>query len=144
MKGNVLTLGGIKASSRWCDKDHVLLCACFQVLVDFIEKERPQTIVDFEHDRKHRKMWKEMRALYRYWKVERPLMGRRVEKALRRWARDYRYELVPQPGGRGSAMVVTKNNEQAWTRLRRLEERFDQTEDGMLRRLVNIRRHLWC
>lgn len=41
MKGNVLALGGIKAGSRWSDKDHVLLCACFQVLVDFIEKERP-------------------------------------------------------------------------------------------------------
>jgi 2-polyprenyl-6-methoxyphenol hydroxylase-like FAD-dependent oxidoreductase len=89
-------------------------------------------------------MWKEMRALYRYWKVERPMMGGRVEKALRRWARDYRYKLVPRPDGRTSAIVVTRNNRQAWTRLCRLEERFDRTEDRMLQRLVNIRRHLWC
>ena len=26
----------------WCDKDHVLLHACFQLLTDFVEKEMPK------------------------------------------------------------------------------------------------------
>lgn len=29
-------------SNGWCDKDHVLLHACFQLLSDFVEKEMPK------------------------------------------------------------------------------------------------------
>ena len=144
MKGNVLKLRGIRRDSEWCDKDHVMLHACFQLLVDFIEQERPQTIVDYRHDRRQRRQWAELRRLYRYWKTERPAMDRRIEAARRRWAKDYRCKLVPAREGRGSALVVTRNNGRAQAHLRRLEGAFERTEDEMLRRLIAIRRHLWC
>jgi len=52
----------------WCDKDHVLLHACFQLLVDFVEKEmRPQDYPDWEATVKTRSAKKEIEALYAWW-----------------------------------------------------------------------------
>jgi len=35
----------------WCDKDYVMLHAMFQLLVDFVEQEKPDQIVDWNSDR---------------------------------------------------------------------------------------------
>ncbi|MFA4836363.1 MAG: hypothetical protein WC749_09885 [Dehalococcoidia bacterium] len=35
---------------QWYDKDTILLHAAFQALADFIELERPDEIVDWQHD----------------------------------------------------------------------------------------------
>jgi hypothetical protein len=37
---NILRIDNLTDS--WCDKDHVLLHACFQLLSDFVEKEIPK------------------------------------------------------------------------------------------------------
>jgi hypothetical protein len=66
LKGNLLKLQSIKKNNEWCDKDQVLLFACFQILVDFIEKEEPQKIVDYKSDKEHKRQWKELQTLYRY------------------------------------------------------------------------------
>ncbi len=57
---------------QWYDRDTLLLYAAFQVLVDFIEQERPDEIVNWEHDELHRNAWNELSQLYRWWKEERP------------------------------------------------------------------------
>ncbi len=57
---------------QWYDRDTVLLHAAFQVLVDFIEQEKPDEIVDWQHDDMHRNAWNEISQLYKWWKVERP------------------------------------------------------------------------
>ena len=55
----------------WCDRDQVLLHAAFQILVDFIEKEHPESI-DWNSNGLHRRGWREMKRLYRWWKETRP------------------------------------------------------------------------
>jgi hypothetical protein len=50
----------------WCDKDYVMLQAVFQLLVDFVEKEKPDQIVDWNFDPEHKNAWKEIRSLYRW------------------------------------------------------------------------------
>ncbi|MBF0548584.1 MAG: hypothetical protein HQM08_29405 [Candidatus Riflebacteria bacterium] len=37
----------------WCDKDEVLLHAAFQLLADFMEKEKPGQIIDWNSDPLH-------------------------------------------------------------------------------------------
>ena len=51
----------------FCDGDYLLLHAAFQILVDFVEKEEPEKIIDWSHDEKHRKAWKEVISLYKWW-----------------------------------------------------------------------------
>jgi hypothetical protein len=57
---------------QWYDRDIVLLHIAFQVLVDFIEQEKPNEIVDWQHDELHRNAWSEITQLYKWWKEERP------------------------------------------------------------------------
>ena len=56
----------------WHDKDEILLHAAFQLLVDFVEKEDPGRIVDWNSDESHKHAWKEIRELYKWWKGKRP------------------------------------------------------------------------
>lgn len=52
----------------WCDKDHVLLHACFQLLVDFVEKEMlPQDYPDWDATPQNKSARKEIEALYAWW-----------------------------------------------------------------------------
>ena len=144
MRGNVFRLRHLSPRSRWCDKDHVMLHACFQLLVDFLEQEKPQKIVDYSHDRRHRETWKELQTLYRYWKIERPRAERERDRALSRWSAAYMVKWIPAADGRGSVMKVLSEDKRLASRHRRLEEAFDRREHEMLRRLTDIRGHLWC
>ena len=144
MKGNTLILKDLKKNSEWCDKDRVLLYACFQILVDFIEKEKPQTIVDYKHDLEHRRQWKELQAIYRYWKKDRPRLERESDKALMKAG----LEMVDKPGsiiGRASQEIqITVKDKKAHRLHDRLYDKLHRLDDEMLQRLINIRHHLWC
>lgn len=50
----------------WHDKDEVLLHAAFQLFVDFVEKERPDKIVDWNANDLHRHARKEIKSLYKW------------------------------------------------------------------------------
>ena len=121
-----------------------MLYACFQLLADFIEQERPDTIVDYNHDELHRREWKELKALHRYWKVERPREERANQKALGFWAKHHKIRWIPSPDGQESTMEVVKSNAAAWRRLDRLESQFARRENAMFQRLIKARHFLWC
>src|ERR1035441_1115686 len=145
MKGNLLKISALKKNSEWCDKPEVLLYACFQILVDFIEKEQPQKIVDYKHNREQKKQWKELQTLYRYWKVDRPRLEKEVDRARNKWHKKYKWTTIPDPkGGPFSTHVTLKEDKRAWRVLDRPEQNFDQQEEKMLLRLIKIRHHLWC
>jgi len=48
----------------WIDRDCIMLHACFQILVDAIEKEEVDKECDYEH---HKKDIDEVRFLYDWW-----------------------------------------------------------------------------
>jgi hypothetical protein len=54
--------------SDWCDKDQVMLHACFQLLTDFVEKENINDITDWEWHEDHKTAKKEIDELYSWWK----------------------------------------------------------------------------
>lgn len=62
----------IKALSGYHDRVEVLLHAAFQVLVDFMEKEEPDKLINWESDAGHSKAWKEMKKLYTWYTKKRP------------------------------------------------------------------------
>lgn len=144
MKGNVLVLRALSKGSKWCDKDHVMLYACFQLLVDFLEKERPQAFVDFKHDVKQRNRWKEFKALYRYWKHVRPRMERNKRALLMKWGKSRKTKMVPGHFKNTVQEVEISADRKTWNLLRKAEDKFEKQEEEMLNRLIAIRRHLWC
>ena len=63
---NVLKIDSL--NEEWCDKDGVMLHACFQLLVDVIEKERLfECDIDWEHSEKVRLEKQEVLAVYNWW-----------------------------------------------------------------------------
>lgn len=53
----------------WKDADSLLLHACFQILVDFVEKERAfDSHVDWDNDQKLTLAKQEILELYNWWK----------------------------------------------------------------------------
>lgn len=56
-------------SAGWCDKDHVILHACFQLLTDFVEKELTVSPwVNWQQDEEHAQAREEIELLYVWWK----------------------------------------------------------------------------
>jgi hypothetical protein len=49
-----------------------MLHAAFPLLADFVEQESPDNYIDWNHNAIHRRAWKEVRDLYRWWKKKRP------------------------------------------------------------------------
>ncbi len=63
---NILKIDSL--SEEWCDKDSVMLHACFQLLKDFIEKEDIQhSRNDWNADEKHIAAKSEIDELYNWW-----------------------------------------------------------------------------
>ena len=144
MKGNLLKLQDLPKNSQWCDKDHVMLCACFQLLVDFIEKEKPDKIIDIKRHREQKRIWEELKSLYRYWKVERPQLEKKNTVLLMKWGKKHKTKWVPDPDGRASTLVTLSTDKKAFRRLNRAELKFEELGSQMLHRLIRVRKHLWC
>jgi hypothetical protein len=65
---NLLHIDTINAD--WCDKDEVMLHACFQLLTDCVEKEKLFTDnIDWDHSEEMRAAKKEIETLYNWWKI---------------------------------------------------------------------------
>jgi hypothetical protein len=54
------------AKEGWIDRDMIMLHACFQLLVDFIEKENGLEYCNYEH---HKESIDEAKYLYDWWKA---------------------------------------------------------------------------
>lgn len=53
-------------SSGWCDRDFIMLHACFQILKDFVEKEKGDEHCNYEY---HKEFVDEVRFLYNWWLI---------------------------------------------------------------------------
>jgi hypothetical protein len=82
-----LTIETINAD--WCDKDMVMLHACFQLLTDFIGKELISEIIDWEYEDTVRNARKEMDELYKWWKAR---VDRETDGKLKPIYDEFQYE----------------------------------------------------
>jgi hypothetical protein len=125
--------------NSFIDRDEVLLNAAFQVLVDFVENERPEKIIDWSSDREHKKAWKEISALYRWWKKNRPAREKRIENILRKFkpksqiGRNLEYK-DPKDKKRHAFLAMRRFRE---------EQRAWREDQKQLHRLIDIRLYLW-
>ncbi len=129
----------------WCDKDHVMLHAAFQLLVDFVEKERPEEIVDWNSSPEHKRAWRQIRSLYKWWSQTRParkdpLAAKGLKCPPMRWKK------LPGSDCRQLADYdETKypEFEKALRQHRRLEKQWEEEDQRNLHCLVEVRGFLW-
>jgi hypothetical protein len=131
--------------SGWCDKDYIMLHAVFQLLVDSVEQEKPDQIVDWNYDPEHKRAWKEIQLLYRWWEKARParkspLDGRGLKKPPISWKKlpgDDLYQLVDYDKKKYAGYVV------ALKKHKRMEKKWNNEDQRNLHRLMEIRPFLW-
>lgn len=128
----------------WCDKDYVLLHAAFQLLVDYVEQEKPQN-VDWTWNPEPRHAWAEIRSLYRWWKKTRP---KRKDPLMRRGLKRPPWRLKKIPGSELLQRVDYDKKkyaayEAASKESCRLDEEWHKEDQRNLHRLIEIRPFLW-
>jgi len=144
MKGNKLTITTLKAK-EWCDKDEVLIHAAFQLLVDFVEKEKAGEVIDWTWNNDVKQAWYEIHSLYKWWKEIRParkdpLMDEHIESP------PFEFEKIPDSK---YVRLVDWDREDhkdfadACEESVRLEKEWNEEDSDNLHRLVNIRSYLW-
>ena len=134
----------------WCDKDDVLLHAAFQLLTDFMELERPDQIVDYDHNEQSRQQWSELQALYHWWTVTRP---QRQDPILNPHLKTPTLVRQPVYAADGSILYYQRTPyhaedypeyRQALALSAQLAQEWFEEDQQHLHRLVDIRPHLWC
>ena len=129
----------------WCDKDEVLLHAAFQILVDFVEQEKPGKVIDWNSDKEHKKAWREVRALYKWWTKKRPARKDPLDdKKLK--VPPLKFKKIPNTDL--SKMVVPSKKKyakyyKAAKESTRLEMQWHEEDQLHLHRLIDIRPYLW-
>ena len=100
-------------ANNWQESDTMILHACFQILIDYVEKQKPREVIDWDASPGHKKAWSEIDSLYKWWTIEWPALAEKMdnEDDVSKWG-DYEKAL--------------------------LEE-----EEANLHRLINIMGHLW-
>ena len=129
----------------WHDKDEVLLHAAFQLLIDFIEQEKPDRIVNWNANALHRKAWKEIKLLYAWWKKERParkspLHNKRIKHP------PLKFERVPGSDLQRMAESDKRKFANYYRALKehwKLEQKWEEEDQRNLHRLIDIRKSLW-
>jgi len=129
----------------WYDKDELLLHAAFQLLIDFIEQEKPDKIVDWNVDKAHRKAWQEIKSLYDWWKKERPARKSPLDDNR---LKNPPLKLEKVPGSDLCKMVQPDKKKYAsyYRALRKhgkLEQKWEKEDQYNLHRLIDIRKFLW-
>lgn len=135
----------------WCDKDRVLLHACFQLLVDYVEMEEALSgHIDWSWDEEHKRTAKEIRSLYRWWTKTRPNRKDPVLELPRKYwpADDEWFVDATDQDGRECRMMadLSKKYPEYYAAMRRgwkLEDKWFDEDQKNLHRLIEIRRHLW-
>ena len=120
----------------WQDTDEKLLHVCFQLLVDYVEKEKCFDRIDWDYDEDHKKIGDEIRELYHWWKEVYP----HLEETLPPFPKtpEDRLSILNNPKT-DEAKAFIKVAEQR----EKMREQFYEQENEMLGRLIKIRNCLW-
>lgn len=107
----------------WIDTDHKLLFASFALLVDFVERGYGLRVKDWKWEEGHVQAAKEIRGLYRWWKVDRA-----------RQHNDYQ-KLVSE--------AIKEGRNDKWDKEHKGKYRLEQVDEDNLIRLIKVRNYLW-
>lgn len=115
----------------WLDSDRQILYANFAILKNYVEKELENEFPENDPDPGWAKHYKEIKALYNYWMVDRPAWENKlaqmshVASIVRNDQRNF------------------KKGDRLYQELRNEQDKFDEFETKALIRLIKTRKGMW-
>ena len=126
------------ARGDWYDTDTRLLHAMMNALIDFVEKEKPFETHDYDFDKRHRKIKKDIEEIYNWWKSY-PSLEKEIDDKLTEWN-----DLITMTVVDGKVVFESRKGEnKVLLELHNLEETLVKQETNMMVKLVKIRSSLW-
>lgn len=117
---------------KYCDPVELILQANFQILVDFVEKEKPEEVVNWDSDPEHAKARDTFKGLYYWWTKGRP--------AAKKLHSDLLHNAFKRTKKTFPLIVSCKASLEKADTLERVLDAMDQKQ---LHRLIDIRGFLW-
>lgn len=122
-----LTKHSKNTSWGWSDRVEQMKVACFHLLCEYVEKEKPFEVVNWESDPHHQHAAAEIKDLYNWWKVEQY----KEQDELNSLVSDFRFT----PEG-----IKFKGDFEAY---KKRSDELEEKEEQQLKRLLAIRGYLW-
>lgn len=133
----------------WSDRTEILPHAMFQVLSDFMEKEKPGERIDWSWNEEHAHVWKEMNELYEWWHNTYlpfdPWKAAPIPEDV-----EPNVRIKEMEDGRRLTEVLSWGSQEhetayklAWEKHREAEEDMERQLEENSIRLIRIRRYLW-
>lgn len=144
-RAELITLQVKSLRKGWHDKDEIILHAVFQLLVDFMGKERPGKTVGWRSDDALHKAWKELKYLYKWWKTTRPKRRSPIHDKSVKFP-PIQFKKIP--GSEFTQAVLPDRKEypgyyRMMNRHFRLEKKWYEEDQRNLHRLIDLRNYLW-
>ena len=141
------------------DADTLLIHSMFQVLVNFIELEKPNEIVNWESDPEHKHAWEEMNALYEWWVGERqsrdsknPILQPNIKTPDMHFTPTEKKWINPETKKEESTSKMdfvhdSKEDEEKWEKAcedcTAWEIQCEEEDEIMMKRLIAVRLFMW-
>jgi len=132
----------------WHDTDYRMLYGNMQLLVEFVEKEKPFDIVDYDSCEYDRKVKETIIKIYTWWKNY-PRRQNEISAILDRWCESRQKDCPIKNNNSVDAFIANLNcpssiqTNQISKELDDAENKLLQEEDEMLNELITIRKSLW-
>jgi hypothetical protein len=127
----------------WWPKADIMLHAVFQIIVDFVEKDKPVWMMP-DPIPENKLAWKEIRSLYRWWTKTRPARKSPLFDESLKWPPTLH---VVKPGG--DRRPITEKDRKKYAAFDSaletqwgLEQKWEQEDRRNLVRAIRIREHL--
>lgn len=117
----------------WLDRSEGLLFVNMAMLVEFVEKEHPFEMIDWDADEPHLEAAKELREIYEWWTIKRKIEHDEHEQRF-----DVAYEDCPS-----LPYEPTPEQQKVHETLQVEEDKLDQKDTDMLIRLIKVRGSMW-
>lgn len=135
-------------SPTWHDRDLVLIHAMFQILSDFMEKEKPAEVTDWNDGEEKIHAWKEIQELNNWWHNVYLKFDVWNEAPIRD---EFRPKISYTPIGKGFSTMDQKwdseedrkEHEADWNRNTALAKDMERQLEENCIRLIKIRGYLW-
>lgn len=122
-----------------------MLHAAFQLLVDFIGHEQPAKDIDWNTTASEKQAWREIKSLYRWWKVRRP-SRRHPFDGKKLVIPPFKFKRIPDSDLHQMVEPDKKKYAAYYRALRqngRREQKWYEEDQRNLHRLINVRGFLW-
>jgi hypothetical protein len=129
--------GGNGYDIGWHDSDSQILQANFLIFKNYVEKENPFVVADWEWDEPHRTAGQEIKTLYKWWTEDR---SREHKELAEEWDKRNLSWHTEETDKGYHRMVWTGDDT---SDLHKREQELYEKDTEMLIRLIKIRGYLW-